>query len=245
MVKIKDFEFTIGADPEVFVMDSSGPVSAYGMIPGTKADPFKVKNGAVQVDGMALEFNINPAKNEKEFNTNIDSVLTILREMTPGYELMFEPVAHFGEDYIRSQPKEARELGCDPDYNAYTGLANPSPNVNAPFRTASGHIHIGWTKPKDDKWPTEYDVTDPGHFEACCMLAKTLDLYLGVPSIVWDKDVTRQELYGKPGTFRPKPYGMEYRVLSNKWLEKPHLRSLVYNNTIDAIKALFENSEVF
>jgi hypothetical protein len=61
-------EFKIGADPEFFLRDKATGkfVSAHGLIPGTKRQPMKVDKGAVQVDGMALEFNIDPV-------TNLDS----------------------------------------------------------------------------------------------------------------------------------------------------------------------------
>lgn len=236
-MKINGYDFKIGADPEFFVKRFGKLHSAYGLIPGTKENPYKVKNGAVQVDGMALEFNIDPADTYTQFEENMSSVLTQITSMIPGYELFVEPVAEFGIDYIRSQPKEASELGCSPDFNAYTKRANPRPDAETPFRTASGHLHIGWTN-------APVDINDEGHLEACRALVKALDLYLGVPSLAWDRDTRRRELYGAAGAFRPKPYGLEYRVLSNKWINNPILRSLVYNNTIDAIKATFLNPEV-
>ena len=62
---------TIGCDPEFFVKENNKFVNAHGLIEGTKDFPQLVNKGAVQVDGMALEFNINPAKNSKEFVSNI------------------------------------------------------------------------------------------------------------------------------------------------------------------------------
>lgn len=254
MPKINGMDFTIGADPELFVTRKGELVSAHDLIPGTKRDPHKVKKGAVQVDGMALEFNINPVKNEKEWEENITSVLSVLQGMVPDHDFFIEPVAEFGSGLISSVPDYAKELGCDPDFNAYTGEANPRPDAGADFRTASGHVHVGWQKKPVDPF-------DPGHFEACCALAKMMDHYLAVPSLLWDKDVKRRSLYGKAGSFRPKPYGMEYRVLSNKWIKafpddmeikqsngvlsgkeaSARIRRLIYGNTVDAIKALFQS----
>lgn len=239
-----NFEVTIGADPEFFVAKKGKVVSAYGLIPGDKKNPLKVKNGAVQVDGMALEFNIDPAKNYKQFDENITSVMGQLRQMTEGYEFKIEPVAEFGKKYIDEQPQKAKELGCDPDYNAYTGVQNPVPDGDRGFRTASGHIHIGWKKLGDKNWPKEIDPMDPGHFAACCALTKTLDAYLGIYSLAWDSDVKRRELYGAPGAFRPKPYGMEYRVLSNKWLDNPDLRAFIYGNTVRAFNDLLKDPDL-
>jgi len=74
-------------------------------------------------------------------------------------------------------------------------------------------------------------------------LTKTLDVYLGAVSLLWDQEDRRRELYGAAGAFRPKPYGMEYRVLSNKWISSPILRKLVYHNTMDAVHKTFENPD--
>lgn len=234
---INGYDFSIGADPEIFVTKDGKPVSAWGLIEGDKKNPRKVGFGAVQVDGMALEFNINPARGEAGFLRNLEQVMNTLKEMVPGYEFYDRPVAHFGREYIEAQPHAAKVLGCEPDYNAYTKGVNPTPDVETPFRTASGHIHIGWTQ--------NTDPFDPGHFEACCTLTKFLDITLGLPSLIWDDDQERRQLYGKAGTFRPKPYGMEYRTLSNRWLRKdlPHLRKCVYGNAIEAIKKAFQNEE--
>ncbi|NOQ73265.1 MAG: hypothetical protein GQ574_14760 [Crocinitomix sp.] len=229
-MKIKGKEFLIGADPEFFVAKKGVPVSAYGLIPGDKKNPYKVRNGAVQVDGMALEFNINPAKGSKSFVNNINSVMEQILKMTPDMTMYDGCVAEFGADYINEQPEEARILGCEPDYNAYTGEANARPDVDTPFRTAAGHIHIGWTN--------DVDPHHPDHFEACKTLTKQLDFHLAIPSLFWDGDTKRRELYGQLGCFRPTHYGVEYRVLSNLWLKSDLLMKTVYGNTTYAIKRL-------
>jgi len=94
-------EILIGADPELFVSLGGKLVSAHNLIPGTKMAPHPVNNGAVQVDGMALEININPASTSKEFCKNILSVLKQLKEMIPSYEFVIEPAVHFEERYLR------------------------------------------------------------------------------------------------------------------------------------------------
>lgn len=238
----KTYNFRIGADPEFFVKKGGRLVSAHNLIPGTKDRPHPVKNGAVQVDGMALEFNIDPADNYEQFEKNMSVVLKEITDMIPGYELFVEPVADFGAEYIGAQPDEAKELGCSPDFSAYTGQANPRPNAEVPFRTASGHVHIGWCD-------SPVDINNPGHLEACRALTKSLDVWLGIPSLLWDSDDRRRTLYGAAGAFRPKPYGMEYRVLSNKWIKydnpavQTSIRQLIYFNTIEAIKSTFENPD--
>lgn len=234
-------DFKIGADPEFFLLDTETGkhVSAFNMVPGTKHDPFEVEGGAVQVDGMALEFNIDPASTFPEFEKNIGKVLKQLREMVPArYAFDFTPVAHFGQEYIDSQPDEAKALGCDPDFNAWdNGAINPKPDGNRGIRTASGHIHIGWTQ--------DQDATDPEHIQACIMLTKQLDYYLGTPSLMWDTDSLRRSMYGAPGAFRPKRYGVEYRVLSNLWVNNPSLRSYVYHMALSGAQTLMAGKRVY
>ena len=211
----------IGADPEIFVRSSENAqlISAYNLIPGTKKDPHKVPFGAVQVDGMALEFNIDPASTEEQFKHNIEHVMSSLKSMIV-HDFVIEPVAHFGKEFMAQQPAEAIELGCDPDFNGWTGEENPRPNCDRDFRTAAGHVHIGWGQ--------DMDIHSMKTLINAGAMARQMDFFLGLPSLFYDDDTVRRELYGKAGAFRPKSYGAEYRVLSNVWLRNPTLIEWVF-----------------
>ena len=225
-------EFLLGADPEVFVKIGDKFLSAFGLIKGDKKNPYKVPYGAVQVDGMALEFNIDPATNEREFVNNIQAVMATLQAMVPDYELAAVPTAYFGAEYIAEQPRAATELGCEPDFNAYTGEENPTPNAKLPFRTGAGHVHIGWTEGADD----------PVHLDMAQQLVRELDVILGLPSMVLDGDTKRREMYGKAGAYRVKDYGVEYRVLSNFWIQSEELIEFIYRGVTRAITNLSEGN---
>lgn len=216
-------ELLIGADPELFLMENDKFVSGHGVIPGTKDEPFPVEGGAVQVDGMALEFNINPAVNVDQFIGNINTVLAELRAMVPDqFDLSIAATADFDRRHMAEQPPEARVLGCDPDYDAYTGRQNPEPAAHSTMRAAGGHIHLGWTN--------DVDPMSGAHFQSCRDLAIQMDHFLGLHAVINDADTKRQQMYGKPGAFRPKPYGMEYRTLSNYWLLNPEFTQNIYSN---------------
>lgn len=236
----------VGADPELWIYDNKLEriISADGLFPGTKEAPYKVEHGAVQVDGMAAEYNILPAKNQYEFIYYNLSVLASLRdlikELNPDldFKFVFDPVADFGAEYIAEQPEHARRLGCTPDFCGWEdGAANPTPDADTPFRTASGHIHVGWTE--------DEDITDPEFIEACDMLSKQMDMYVGAFSVkaeakyAGNNGMRRRELYGKAAAYRPKPYGMEYRTSSNVWLQNAEMMSQVYNQTLIAFRDLF------
>ena len=227
----------VGADPELFVTLAGKLVSGHGLVPGTKAEPFPVEHGAVQVDGMALEFNIDPASTNVEFVDNIISVMGQLKKMVPHHEFLIEATVRFEENYLRQMPAVALKLGCEPDFNAYTGGVNISPDADDTMRTAAGHIHIGWTETDDPKGEQ--------HMHLCCGFAKQMDLFLGVPFVLLNDCPKRKAMYGKAGTFRPKPYGMEYRVLSNKWLLSEALMSFVYMNAVRAIEELMNGEAWF
>lgn len=223
-----------GCDPELFLRDKNTGVyvPAYGVIPGDKKNPHKVNKGAIQVDGLAVEFNIDPVSTVEEWNSNINTVMDELKNALPShYELVISPTCTFDPDVYTALPQKALEMGCDPDYNAYTKQENPRPDPVGTMRTASGHVHIGWCEGKD--------VNDQDHFDDCVEVVKQLDFYLGLTSLIWDKDYTRRQMYGKAGAFRVKPYGVEYRVLSSAWLKSPMFTRFVFEAAKLAVEELF------
>ena len=84
-------EILIGADPEFFVKTLGKLVSGFSLIPGDKENPHPVDKGAIQVDGMALEFNIDPVQDEDSFFSNINTVLSQMAAMLPDHEFAFIP----------------------------------------------------------------------------------------------------------------------------------------------------------
>lgn len=227
-------QISVGCDPELFLKDvKTGQfVSAYGLLPGTKKEPYPVKYGAVQIDGMATEFNIDPATSVTQFDRNISSVIEQMKTMLPPtVELTPAPTAVFDAAYFKAQPDKAKEMGCDPDLNAYTGKENKRPETTQPMRTAGGHVHVGFTADKD--------ITDPDHVADCIEVVKQLDYYLGVPSLLWDDDHQRRSMYGAPGAFRIKSYGVEYRSLSCMWAYDATLRAYIFNATVGAVQDLY------
>lgn len=212
-----EMQLLLGADPEVFMRNEKGTiVSAHNVIPGTKEEPHPVVAGAIQVDGLALEFNIEPAADRNTFNRHLVTVMTELKAALPkGHELAIQGSHRFPMKYMHAQPAESLVLGCDPDFNAYTGLPNPAPNGKTNLRTAAGHVHFGWTKD---------EVIDDWFMKLCCDFVKHLDWSLGLYCWYQDPDRERKKLYGKAGAFRPKPYGVEYRTAGNVWISTAAMR---------------------
>lgn len=229
--------FSFGCDPEFFLVDKDGkPVSAHGLIPGTKAEPWKCPSGAYQVDGIAAEFNTDPVDSHDfaSFNANIVRVIkeldTAVKKSKPDAKFKIAPVMEFDQAFADSLPDDAKELGCDPDYDAYTLKPNPRPDGDRLFRTASGHVHVGW----GSDIPTDNDE----HIQICADFVKMLDATVGLLMTYIDRDPRRRELYGKAGAFRPKPYGVEYRTPSSVWLKNKTYRMAVWQLMNYAINRL-------
>lgn len=222
----------IGADPEVFVRNiRTGTYFAAFDMPGSKAKPRPTTHGGMQVDGCALEFNIHPAATKGEFIRNLHMTLADLKrelkDKHPNAEVVIEPMATFPESYFKKLPKHVKILGCDPDFNAYTLAENKMPKITKPIRSAGGHVHVGWAQ--------GLDPFNMEHMYECAAVTRQLDATLFIGSLMFDRQHERRTLYGAPGAFRPKEYGVEYRVLSNKWIGRLDLTEWVYDTTMRAL----------
>lgn len=227
----------LGCDPEIFLRDKylKEYVSAHDLFPGTKKDPFKLERGAVQVDGMALEYNIEPVDNLDDWLRNHKVVLAQLDEMvkkaSEDLEMVFKPWAVFDSDYFSILPLSCKLLGCDPDYGRDGKEKTPTADLQySPMRTAAGHVHIGW---RDGGDPLE-----PAHFEKCL---KTALLFEKAPGFQpkTNTEKLRIQYYGAPPSFRPKPYGVELRSPSNRWVATERGRVQMFNTVMNRIEKNF------
>lgn len=234
--------FTIGCDPELFLKKNGKPITAIGLVPGDKKHPVKVEGGAIQRDGLAAEFNTDPVpfNNFDYFNGSIVSVIRQLRDVVKknggdDVTLDISSWRDFDPEIYDKLSEEDKMLGCDPDFNAYTGEMNPPPDANTNRRGAAGHLHFGYGQ--------DIPVDHPEHFDNCCKLAKIFDRTVGMTSIIINPDVTRREHYGKAGAFRPKPYGIEYRVPDNSWIGSKEKRAFIFETMRHALGYLGTGKE--
>jgi len=220
----------IGADPELFCFDkkSNNFISAHTFFPGTKENPFPVQDGALQLDGLAAELNIDPVTNSSDFVTVLESVINTAKKFLPeGVELVAKPSVVFNKEYYdKTIPEINKRLGCTPDFNAWAfGAQNEMPLIETPsLRAAGGHLHLGWTEGKD------YE-TDQEHRTRCIEVVRQLDCCVGLQCLSWDTDDDRRKLYGKAGAMRFKSYGVEYRTPSNDWLSSQEKMKRVFELT--------------
>lgn len=231
----KKVQITCGADPEVFLTNLNGEfVSSIGRIGGSKMNPLPLPLGegyAVQEDNVAMEFNIPPASDVRQFLMSINQSLDFLGTVVcspQGMLIAKNSAVSFPDSEL--QDPQALEFGCEPDYNAYTGEKNPRPKAtDASLRSCGGHVHIGYDK-------SQADIRS---------VMKMMDLHVGVPSVLMDHTGgRRRKLYGKPGAYRDKSYGGEYRTLSNFWIFDNRLITWVWNNTERAVQAAVERLSI-
>jgi hypothetical protein len=217
----------LGADPEVFLKDRNNKhLSVIGMIGAGKEDPLQVvgmpKGFTLQEDNVALEFGQPPAATADEFVFNTRAAMLAGLSTLKGKRFSRLSCTVFEEDQMKHPM--AHIFGCEPDYDAYTGKKNEKPTPPHPFmRSAGGHVHVEMPKKTSMKNKR--------------LLVRAMDLYLGVPSVLLDDGQERRQLYGQAGCFRYKPYGVEYRTLSNFWIFKKKYTKWVWSQTEKALEA--------
>jgi hypothetical protein len=220
-------EFTAGCDPELFLTQDDMLLAAHMFCEGTKDEPLSLPSGGfVMYDNVAIEFGIPPAKTEKEFTTHVMTAIKELTEFLPDdVQLMCVPSATFPQGVLIHP--ECKEAGCDPDFNAWTGKQNIVADdlMEQALRSCGGHLHVGhWFAQKN---PREF--------------IQWMDYANGMISVTLDNSKEakeRRKLYGKAGCYRPTEYGVEYRTLSNFWIQDELHVKLQYNLINDVINAI-------
>jgi len=215
--------YTKGCDPELFLKNTKTGqlISSIGLIGGSKDFPMPIGNGcAVQEDNVAVEFNIPPCNNAKDFIDSINFNKAYLKRKAEslGLELLIQPSAVFDDEQLATPA--AKVFGCDPDFNAWKdGAINPRPKCkNKNLRSAGGHIHIAV--------PDGVDIIE---------VVKAMDLFVGCQMLEFDHDEDRRLLYGKAGAYRKKSYGVEYRTASNAWIETDERMQWAWDQTDKAV----------
>ncbi len=250
-------EIILGTDTEVFLINTKTGVitSAEGIIGGSKEKPLALPSlgdgFAIQEDNVMAEFNVPPTSNIEEFKDNIKKILHHINTNYTNLRALIKPSANF--NIIDLMTPQAQKFGCDPDYNAYLVEQNqpPDPIMFPETRFAGGHIHICLTNHLGIDY-LSYTPDNPletingNQLQLITNLVKFMDFFVGLPACVLDTDIQRKSIYGTPGRFRVKPYGLEYRSLSNFWIEDDYLMDLVLTNTKKAVEhALNHDTVVF
>lgn len=228
----------VGSDIEVFLMDEAKkPVPCVGLIKGTKEQPEPLGIGdgyAIQEDNVLLEYNIPASRDVYNFVYSIMRAQEAIGQRFAERKLfpVIAPSMKFEEDQLKS--RQAKTAGCEPDYCVWTREINEPVALDKEIRGAGGHVHVSFLV--DDALPTM-----PKYLTEIERLIMCMDITVGTPLSLLDKDKVRRQFYGKAGAFRAKTYGakaagLEYRVLSNYWTQSPKLMGYVFAQTERAIQ---------
>lgn len=211
-------KITIGSDPELFFIEN-GEVTPFHFLLDKKE---KVTYDGVTIlrDNVLVEYNTQPSSSKDEFISTMRRSYNVVRKYVKSLGTNYDVVNIPSHEFV-SLPEGFDDFGCNPSINAWTFLEEiPKPLKDRPLlRSAGGHIHIGL--------PPDVDPV---------LVIRACDLFLGVPSTFMDTDYTRRLLYGKAGSYRNTPYGVEYRTLSNFWVKDPELIGWVWDNVERAVK---------
>lgn len=229
---------TIGADPELFIINEKTKrvVSSVGRIPGEKGNPYVADDMpagfGLETDNILAEFNIPPVTTGEAFVNNIEYMKQYIdkyvKNIDPNLGILCAASKMVDAGQLNSE--QAQMFGCDPDFNAYTEEQNEKPDGSKTrLRSCGLHIHIGYNNPNID---------------TSVALIKYLDMYLGVPSVIKDRDKRRRSLYGKAGCFRLTSYGCEYRVLSSAMMKDVPTLQFVWIQVQKAVAAYARGSEL-
>lgn len=212
---IKLSSLTFGTDAEFFLRTLNGTsIPVCGIYGGTKDAPVAIKGCpdgfTVQEDNAAVEFNVPPSHTMTKLAHDVILASQELQVLLPKaliFDKQYSSIV-LAEEYL--QIPALQRFGCEPDYCVWSMKTNERPIPKVPgFRSAAAHVHIGWDNPED---------------EDKLQLVRLCDIFAVLPKIPSEtKDESdRRTLYGKAGSFRWKEYGIEHRVLSNKWCLTKH-----------------------
>ncbi len=219
---------TLGCDPELLAIRDGEVVPAVDMIPGTKEDPYRVTHGAVQIDGTALEFNIDPVTNGSDWARNINSVLEDLKGMLPeGISMAFLSSYRYPKRIWSELPPSAIRSGCSPDFDAYMLIERSPPRLVDCLVSCGGHVHVGL--------PDAFN-----EWKHKVISVRALEEHLGTFLSDLEHDTERTKLYGQPGSFRPKDYGFEWRSPSNQWVQCQATIDGMYDRVMRTVDGLIE-----
>ena len=204
---------TIGHDSE-FGLAQKGIIRSALDVFGN--DVYEDEDGRYFADNLNTEIAINPCSTLKDFHSKTEGLLGKVRDR--GFDLVMEPTIKYPKSCLKHPL--AFESGCNPDISAYTEDINRPPVFSEMdgIRSCGAHIHTG---------DLESDPINQ---------SKWMDALITLPLLFKEKPSSRRSMYGGAGCLRYKPYGMEYRVLSNVWLDSHELREFVWERTHKALE---------
>jgi hypothetical protein len=207
--QILDSSPKLGSDPELFVTDGTDVVPSFVLLDNKD-------QGSVTMDGFQVELHPIPSTCRVSGGYWIGDSLSHLRDIAKrkGLQISFNTAHRISDKTWDSTDDSVKRFGCNPTNSAYSENVDRGNGLRERFRAGGGHIHID-------------DASARGNRDE---LVQLLDIVVGNTLVLIDRDSNNAERrlkYGRAGEYRPKEYGLEYRVPSNFWLRDYVLWSLV------------------
>lgn len=240
-------EVVLGADPEFFFENNNRIVESAKVVPEKGIQvPFLEERGSnigtIIRDGFQGEFNLHPHTCRESFAHMVRSLFMKVKGM--GYKVKLGAGYWVPDTMFADLTRASKEFGCVPSFNTYGEETEKKDAATYMFRPAGGHIHLG--------------VEFAGETTRIKRLVRVLDVLLGNSAVCVDQDelqVERRLNYGRAGEYRIKPYGVEYRTLSNFWLGNNRKLSFAlglarqavtieYHGLSDELLALVDESKI-
>lgn len=212
--------FSLGTDPEVFVVDRNGTI-----IPAFNFLKAKNQGERVYWDGFQAEFTT-------ESSDGYSCLAYLTDDVHEGLvELLRRAKAHNRHasltwrsvlDIPRSVLREARPahlaLGCAPSMNIYPQTRPLDIDGSAlDIRFAGCHLHFGIGKRTKEEIERAVKALD------AIFGVLTVSLFQGM------EDERRRRYYGRAGEFRLPAHGLEYRVPSSAMISHPAVWHLCFD----------------
>lgn len=221
--------FTIGTDPELFVVDEHNVViPAFTFLPTKKKAHEGISGMGNRAympywDGFQGEWNTSPGYSCLGYLTDqvhhgMQELYKAAREKFPKARLTTACVVEIPEKMMKDADFEFVQLGCAPSLNVYNVDPIEVPDArDLHIRFAGCHLHFGSTLRQGETW----DVS-----------IKALDSVIGMVMtslLAGLEDPRRRHFYGKAGEYRLPKHGFEYRVPSSALLCHPTVFHLCFD----------------
>lgn len=246
MQKLSYKAITIGCDPEFFFTKNGEVLGAEKLLP---KDGLKYvagsdrehrdgqhtavgdKDSVIVIDGVQAELNPRPNTCRANLGNEISCCFRELyKELSKDNSLgvNFAQSVLVSEDELSSLSDKSRRFGCAPSNNVYNALRDKESKISVNpevyrYRAAGGHIHLG-------SLPTDRaDALVRRALKSPDKLVPVLDILVGNTCVLIDRNesnIERRKVYGKAGEYRLPKHGLEYRTLSNFWLQSYQLMSM-------------------
>jgi len=210
---------------------------------GEKLAPTIMDEGQAHPDGMFLEFAVAPAHSAADMLLKVETMRHRLEAITGytlhGYDFVRMPEA-LTEDSHPFLYEMATTMGCSPDMTAGEYRSIPHWIRFNPYKEAGMHFHLDLPQRVLDTFSEEVDwrtgvtqMTESDRYAEGFVheLSRATRLFHVGPQGEYTP------WYRTPGTYRLKPYGIEYRSIGSAVLNDPErlamLCDTVYRFTRD------------